>query len=334
MRSTMGRRRQSNLDLPPRMHQKSGTYWHVSTTLPRKWTKLSKDINEARRIWAELEADDNAGTSLSSLIDEWMKSESFSKLSDNTRKQYSSVSRQLKSVFHAFASVADIKPHHVAQWQDEHPSKVNANTGKSILTTVLNIAIRRGLIERNPAKEVENLTVARRKRYITDDEYLAIREKATPVLRAAMDISYVTGARIGDILDIHLSQITPEGLTIRQEKTEKLQLFTRNAALDRAIENAKAIKRPVRGLYLLCTMRGQQYDYQQINQWWIKARTEAGIPDVHFHDIRGKSATDAKRSGQDYQALLGHTTKAMSDSYIKLEDAQVVEPLQKFLGYS
>lgn len=331
MRSTMGRRRQSNLDLPPRMHLKSGTYYHVSTTLPRKWTSLGKDLNEARRQWANIESSDNTGSSLETLIDDWMRSDAYLALSVNTRKQYGSVSKQLKVFFDDFTSVVDIKPHHIAQWQDLHPSKVNANTGKSILTTVLNIAIRRGLIERNPAKEVENLTVARRKRYITDDEYIAIRNKAAPVLRAAMDLSYVTGARIGDILDIHLSQITPEGLTIRQEKTDKLQMFKRNTALDLAIENAKAIKRPVRGLYLLCTMRGQQYDYQQINQWWIKARTEAGIPDVHFHDIRGKSATDAKLGGQDYQALLGHTTKAMSDSYIKLDDAQVVEPLQKIL---
>lgn len=331
MKSTMGRRRQSNLDLPPRMHQKSGTFYHVSTTNPRKWTNLGKDLNDARRQWADLESDDNTEVTLAALLDDWMRSDAFTKLSDNTKKQYKSVAKQLRATFQGFASVAEIKPHHVAGWQDGHPSKVNANTGKSILTTILNLAIRRGIIDRNPAKEVENLTVARRKRYITDEEYLSIREKATPVLRAAMDLSYVTGARIGDILDIHLSQITPEGLTIRQEKTDKLQLFTRNTALDLAIENAKAIKRPVRGMYLLCTMRGQQYDYQQINQWWIKARTEAGITDVHFHDIRAKSATDAKRGGQDYQALLGHTTKAMSDSYIKLEDAQVVEPLQKIL---
>lgn len=331
MPPTMGRRRQSNLDLPPRMHVKSGTFYYVSTTLPRIWTSLGKDRGEALRRWAEIESKDNNSVTLAFLIDEWMHSDSFAKLADNTRKQYNSVAKQLKDCFAEFQSVADIKPQHVAQWQDDHKSKVNANTGKSILTTVLNIAIRRGIIDRNPAKEVENLTVARRKRYITDEEFISIREKAHPVLRAAMDISYVTGARIGDILDIHLSQITQDGLTIRQEKTEKLQLFKRNAALDTAIENAKAIKRPVRGLFLLCTMRGQQYDYQQLNQWWIKAREEAGIHDVHFHDIRGKSATDAKRAGIDYQALLGHTTKAMSDSYIKLDDAQSVEPLQKIL---
>lgn len=331
MRNTMGRRRQTNLDLPPRMHLKGETFYYVTTTHPRKWIGLGKDLNEARRKWADIEAGENGGASLATLIDEWMDSDSFAKLAPNTRKQYTSVAKQLKDVFADFKTVADIKPQHVAQWQDDHKSRVNANTGKSILTTVLNIAIRRGIIERNPAKEVENLTVERRKRYITDEEYIAIREKAHPVLRAAMDLSYVTGARIGDILDMKLSHISADGLLVRQEKTNKLQLFKRNAALDLAIENAKAIKRPVRGLFLLCTMRGQQYDYQQLNLWWVKAREEAGVEDVHFHDIRGKSATDAKRAGIDYQALLGHTTKAMSDSYIKLEEAQIVEPMVRVI---
>jgi len=56
MTSTMGRRRQSNLDLPPRMHLKSGTYYYVTTDKPRKWISLGKDLNEARRKWADIEA--------------------------------------------------------------------------------------------------------------------------------------------------------------------------------------------------------------------------------------------------------------------------------------
>lgn len=331
--ASMGRRRTSNLDLPPRMHLRSGTYYHVTTTTEKRvWSNLGKDKAAALRKWAEIEAGAVCEHSLAALLDGWMDSEAYTGLSDNTKKVYRCVIKQLKESFADFQSVAEIKPQHVAQWQDDHKSKVMANTGKSVLTTVLNIAIRKGLIERNPAKEVENITVKRRKRYITDDEYLAIRSHAHPVLAAAMDLSYVTGARIGDILAIRLANITDEGLTIRQEKTDKLQLFRWNPALTKAIEQAKAIKRPVRSsLFLLCTMRGRPYQYAQLNQWWIKARTDAGIDDVHFHDIRGKAATDAKRGGQDYQALLGHTTKAMSDSYIKLEDAQQVEPLKRIL---
>lgn len=326
----MGRRRQSNLDLPPRMHLKSGTYYYVTTDKPRKWISLGKDLNDARKKWAEIEAGPISRDSFNVLLDQWLLSEAFLNLAANTQKAYKSISKQLKITFEEF-SVQQIEPHHIAAWQDAHHSKVVANTGKSILTNVLNVAVRRGLINRNPAKEVENLSVKRRSRYITHEEYLKIRNEASPVLRAAMDISYVTGARIGDVLQIRLSHISDEGLLIRQGKTNKLQLFKRNAALDAVIANAKAIPRPVRGMFLLCTMKGQKYHYNQLNSWWGEAREAAGIPDVNFHDIRGKSATDAKRSGMDYQALLGHTTKAMSDSYIKLEDAEIVEPLRSVL---
>lgn len=333
--AAMGRRRTSNLDLPPRMHLRSGTYYHVTTTTEKRiWSSLGKDKKVALRKWAEIEGrtpGEVQKDNLAYLLDEWEGSEKFGRLSENTKKVYRTAIRQLKEAFADFQSVADIKPHHIAAYQDSHNSKVMANTGKSVLSTVLKIAIRRGYIERNPAQEVENIEVKRRKRYITDSEYLAIRDKATPVLAAAMDISYVTGLRIGDILSIRLSDISKEGLMIRQEKTKRLQLFQWNPALIRAIEQAKAIERPVRGLYLLCTQKGQPYSYAMLNAWWMQAREKAAVENVHFHDIRGKAATDAKRNGQDYQALLGHTTKAMSDSYIKLEEAQQVEPLRKIL---
>jgi len=63
--------------------------------------------------------------------------------------------------------------------------------------------------------------------------------------------------------------------------------------------------------------------------WWSAATEKAQVIDAHFHDIRGKAATGGKRVGLDYQALLGHSTKAMSDRYIKLEDAQIVIAMQK-----
>lgn len=313
------------------MHAKSGTFYYVTTTLPRKWIGLGKDLNEARKKWAQLEAGTDVSDRLSTLLDEWSESEAFAELSANTQKMYRSVIRQLKIAFDDM-TVSEIKPKHVAQWLDEHGSKVMANTGKSVLTTVLSLAVRRGLIEHNPARDVDNITVKRRKRYITDEEYLAIRAHAAAPLAAAMDLSYATGARIGDILAIKLRDITEDGLMIRQEKTDKLQLFQWNPALTQAIDNAKKIPRSVRGMhYLLCTERGRKYQYAQINEWWREARALAGVNDVKFHDIRGKSATDAKRLGQDYQALLGHTTKAMSDSYIKLEDAAITEPLRRIL---
>ena len=175
MANPMGRRRQTRLDLPPRMHFKAGTYYYVTTTKPRKWISLGKDIHDARSKWATIEAGASSADSFVALLDEWLSSEAHSELAPNTQKQYKSVARQLRITFKDF-SVQQIQPKHIAMWQDSHPSKVNANTGKSIISNVMTVAVRRGMINRNPASEVEALNIKRRKRYITDEEFLALRK--------------------------------------------------------------------------------------------------------------------------------------------------------------
>ena len=324
----MGRKRTKDHDLPPRMGRKGQAFYYVTNTTPRKWIALGSDLAVARVKWAELEAGPKDETMLSVLVDEWLSSEHFKSLAATSRMCYESVSRRVLAFLDG-ARIADIKPSVIAQWMDLNPSKTQANLGKSLLSNVLAMAVRRGLIDRNPASEIKRHSIPKRTRYITDDEFRSIRGVAHPVLQAAMDISYVTAARISDILAIQLKNWTPEGLYIRQIKTGKFQLFERNEHLEQVIESARRIPRPVRGLYLLCTNKGQPYSYATLNTWWLEAVGKSGIKDVVFHDIRGKSATDAKRSGIDYQALLGHTSKSMSDRYIKLEEAQRVEPLQR-----
>lgn len=324
----MGRRRKSNLNLPPHMHMKGKRYYYVTNDKPRKWIPLGDDLHEARKKWAELENGPSDSDSISRLIDEWL--EIPNELTESTMLNYRSVAKQLKEVF-GNTQVALIRPHHVASWLDNHASKARANLGKAVLTNALDLAIRRGMIDRNPAREIQRINVKRRKRYLTDQEYIAIRSNAHPVLKSAMDISLLTGARISDVLAIQMKHWSEDGLLVRQIKTNKLQLFKRNSALESVINAARRIPRPVRGMYLLCTLKGQRYSKATLYTWWVQACELAKVEDANFHDIRGKAATDAKREGLDYQALLGHSTKAMSDRYIKLEDAQVVEPRQNVL---
>lgn len=85
----------------------------------------------------------------------------------------------------------------------------------------------------------------------------------------------------------------------------------------------------MRGLTLLCTRSGQPYEPKFVRDYWPAACAAAGVENAHFNDIRGKAATDAKKLGMDYQKLLGHTNKAMSDRYIKLREVDEVQPLPK-----
>jgi integrase len=328
MGAAMGRRRQSNIDLPPRMHVKSGAFYYVTSTTPRKWIALGRDLAQARIKWAEIENGAASSSSISRLIDAWLAQPN--ELAASTMRCYLSIASQLRAVFND-APVEAIRPHHVAAWLDNHHSKARANLGKALLSNVLDMAVRQGMIDRNPAREISRLEVKARMRYLTDAEFVAIRAEAVPVLRAAMDISFVTGARISDVLAIRVQHWTDDGLLVRQIKTKKLQLFKRTPILEQVIDQAKKIPRPVRSLFLLCTQKGQPYKYSTLLSWWERATAKAGIADAHFHDIRAKAATDGKQEGIDYQALLGHTTKAMSDRYLKLETAQLVEPRGKVL---
>lgn len=325
----MGRKRQSRFDLPPRMHEKSGTYYYVTNDKPRKWISLGKDLARAKVKWATIENESTQPDSVSRLIDEWLDMP-HEGMADSTLRVYRSVAKQLKAFFQD-SPIQMIGAVEVAAWLDNHDSSHQANMGKAVLSNVMDLAVRRGRIPINPARQLKRNKVKGRKRYITDEEFIRIREHAKPVLRAAMDISYVTGARISDVLSIKLSAWSQEGLTVRQIKTGKLQLFSRTPALENVINAAKKIPRPVRGIYLLCTTKGQKYSTSTLRDWWLEAVEASGVKDVHFHDIRGKSATDAKRDGQDYQALLGHSTKAMSDAYIKIEEAQAVQPRTRVL---
>ena len=310
------------------MHLKAGTYYYVTSAPARKWIRLDKDLARAKLLWAQLESGKPLGGSFfPALLQQWMASDQYMALADATKKTYQTLIDLLPSVFDG--PLEAIKPMHVARFMDAHESKAQANLGRVILSNVFDFAIRRGVVDcPNAAKMVPKFTIKGRDRFLTDEEFNLIRENGNDVVKVAMDIAYYTGARITDVLKLRLADCRDEGLFVEQHKTGKRQLFTWSDSLRDAIATAKKLPRPIRGLHLLCTNKGKPYTYSAFYTIWNGACTRAGVKDVHFHDIRGKAATEAKQQGQDYQALLGHASKAMSDKYIKRREIERVEPVK------
>lgn len=328
----MGRKRQSNHDLPPRMHPpktSGGPYYYVTSTTPRKWIPLDPDLPRARLMWAQIENGEGGdGGLFTARLDAYLVSTKYLDLAAKTRQQYENVAKTLREYFKG-ATVGAITPAHVALWMDKHHSKIQANTGKAIVSNVFDIAVRHGLVNTNPAKLIPYHNIKGRDRLITDGEYRAIWNLAEPHVQIAMDIGYLTGTRIQDILDIKLQDVTAEGIYIKQGKTKRRMLFLASAALDEVVGRARALPRPIRGMHLLCNRYGAAYGYRTFNDHWLDAVRAAGVEGVHFHDIRAKAATDAKAMGMDYQSLLGHTTKAMSDKYIRDRETTRVNGLPR-----
>lgn len=309
------------------MHQKGGMYYYVTSTKPRRWIKLHAELAKARVLWAQIEnGPGGSGNNFNTHLDEYLASRRFAELADKTRRQYEFVAGQLRGFF-AGSTLDMIEPSHVALWMDKHPSKIQANTGKAIISTVFEIACRQGSTRNNPAKLIRYHRISGRDRLITDAEYRAIWHAAQAHVQIAMDIGYLTGARVQDILDIKLQDIEVDGVFVKVGKTKKRMLFLWSDGLREVVARAKALPRSIRGMHLICDRQGKPYRYGTFNGHWLDAVRAAGIESVHFHDIRAKAATDAKALGLDYQALLGHASKAMSDRYIRQREISKVGAL-------
>ena len=194
-------------DLPPRMYWKHGQYWYVRKN---KWIGLGKDLGEAKKTWALLESDaltaqDLRPVTLSSLFAQYEKEILPEKAEKTQRDQR----RQLLYLGEIFGKMHpdSLTPVQIAHFLDNRGAKVAANREIALLSHVYTKALRWGLAKGNPCRGVERNKVKARTRYVTDAEFAAILEVVPPPLRFAMQLSYLTGQRLSDVLKMRWSDI-------------------------------------------------------------------------------------------------------------------------------
>ncbi len=333
----MGRRRKFNFNLPPRMYLKHGAYYYVSRE--NKWIRLSEDKAIAFAKWAEIEGEtprENGSEkpltgSVGALIEKYMI-EIAPRKAKSTYQGNLIEAKNLKDVFGKML-VLEIRPMHVAKYLDIRGIKapVRANREISLLSHIFSYAMRWGQIDRNPCIGVAKHPEKGRDRYISDQEFEGVKKLASDLIVIVMDFAYITAMRKGDILKLRLDQINDEGIWIKQSKTGTKQLYEWTDGLVNVVSRAKALKRPIQGLYLFCTRQGQPYSDTGIKAMWNRVQikwAESGGQRFTFHDIRAKSLTDAKRLGLDAQSLAGHANAEMTNHYIKLKEFKRVKSLK------
>lgn len=333
----MGRRRKTNFNLPPRMYLKHGAYYYVSRG--NKWIRLSGDKALAFAKWAEIEGEIPRETgslkpirgSVQELIEKYM----IEIAPQKAKATYQGNLMEAKNLSEVFGRmlVLEVRPTHIAKYLDLRgiKSKIRANREISLLSHMFSYAMRWGMIDRNPCIGVAKHPEKGRDRYITDQEFEAVKKLSSDLIATVMDFAYITALRKGDILNLRLDQITEEGIWIKQSKTGAKQLYEWTKGLSEVVARAKQLKRPIRGLYLFCNRQGQPYTDSGFKAMWQRVQVkwaEQGGKRFTFHDIRAKSLTDAKNLGLDAQALAGHSTSAMTEHYIKQREFKAVRALK------
>lgn len=307
--------------LPRWMHEKHGAYYLVRNN---KWHRLASNLHDALVEYARLTAGPDKGA-LGELVAKTLDDMKLT-VAASTFKNYTTCSRRVLESFEEFTP-QQIKPYHVARFLDDNKATPSmANLLRSFLQGMFKRAVRWGIVEANPVRDIEQFKTEKRDRYITAEEYTRIREHATPTLACLMDIAYITGQRMGDCRHIKYSDISEAGVFIKQQKTKARVLIAMTPDLAEVVSRAKALHQSVKGLTLFHRRDGTPIPYGTLYHQWTNACRDAKVEDANFHDIRAAAATDAKAQGLDSKTLLGHTTESSHNRYLRSKETKVATP--------
>ncbi|WP_244118209.1 tyrosine-type recombinase/integrase [Burkholderia gladioli] len=362
----IGRRKKPS-PLPARVYEKHGTWWFVDTN--RKWHKLCRVSEGMAKLYAELarftrDIEARRDNTMPALIDDWLLKK-LKGYSANTQADYQRMALKIRDEFDEEWCVEDVRPADIARFLDKYfEAKPNtSNKYRALFSLIFAHAVRRGLRDVNPAAEVKGASEAKRDRYLSDAEFDAVRAAALlgrdgvatdsgPVIACLLDLAYQTGQRIGDLLALNWQDISDEGIYFRPSKTVNSSgvklLIQMSPDLRATLDAAKAGKIKAIGP-VICTQDGGRYTYSGAHTAWKRACKRAReryeeecakarpprepdplfLRDMHFHDLRAKALTDAKRiqGAAAAQALGGHTTEGMTAHYTKAREVERVAPV-------
>lgn len=324
-----------NKKILPNLYQRYQVYYYVGRVDGKlKWIRLSDDYQEALRKYADLRTDVSSDGTVNSAIMKY-KEELLPSLSEKTQ---SDRVYQLDRLINVFGSMQlnAVTPKHIQQYLHKRDKKVAANREIKLLSQIYRRARVWGMTESNPCEDVYYHSEKPRDRELTDSEFIEIQQKAYPWLRSMIQIAYLTGLRRGDLLNLKMNDIEDAGIRKKTNKTGKKVYFTWTPALRKAVNLAidfrvmpkvRQINEPS---WLFTNRSGNKVSATGFNSAWRRLRDKCGIQDLHFHDIRGKAATDAKtKRGIEYaQALLGHDNVSQTEAYIQTKSTDKTRPLQ------
>lgn len=227
------------------------------------------------------------------------------------------------------------------------------NAYRGMLRELLRYSIERGYRTDNPVDHIRTLPTPARTRYISDSELRRIKvgglygddgrpTRSGRMLAALIDVAYLTGQRIGDLLELRWERdddepdaphVTDAGLRFRPSKTRAKTgaavLISWTPRLRDAVDRLRRLQaerllkrrmsqRLVSG-YLFTAQDGKAISYSGAISAWRRAVKRAGVRDVHFHDLRAKALTDKeRREGMQAARTMGtHATEAQTADYVR-----------------
>lgn len=310
---------------PPRWTQDRGVIYYRTRPAERhlwegrSFFPLGRTEPEAWRTWYARTADTPSGglETLGDAIDRYAR-EVLPDRAESTQRDYRRALQLLRNVF-GHMRPSDLAPRHVYAYMDRRPG-VAGNRERAVLSSVLSYAVRWGMLDRNPVREVRRSPERPRDRYVTDDEVAAFLEHAPPMIRAYVRLKLLTGLRQGQLLGLRRVDWDAERaeLTAPATKGGRATVYQGPELRDAvaAIREACANGSAVASVWLIPSRTGRRYTSDGFRSIWQRAMRrycDAGGVRFSEHDLRAKVASDAEAAHA--QALMGHRSQITERVY-------------------
>lgn len=210
------------------------------------------------------------------------------------------------------------------------------NRETSALSRMLQLAVRRGRLERMPFFPKRLQENPPRQGFFEHTEYLQVRTHLAPPFQDVLDFAYYSGWRRNEILFLSWSEVDMQGGVIRlspdRSKTQTGRVLPISGPLRQVLERRRALTR-------MGESRVFQRDGQPVRAWRYALRdacVKAKVPHRMLHDCRRTAARNLVRAGVPERVamlLTGHKTRAVFDRYNIVNEQELLQAGERLVSY-
>ncbi len=247
---------------------------------------------------------------LGDAMDAYQASTRFQRLAPSTQVDYQRAMERLRKVFGPL-SPEQWRPAAGYAYLESQDGLVQANRDLSVLSNVMQLCVRAGVVDRNLVREVEKHRERARERYVTDAELAAFLVHCNPKLKAWVGLKMLTGLRQGQMRELLVADWREGRLWGPKAKGGRSLVFS-GEGLAAAVADVLRTHHGagIRSRYLFCTRSGTQYTADGFRAIWQRAmrkHVDGGGERFTEHDLRAKVASDSETLDLA-QARMGHQT--------------------------
>lgn len=240
--------------------------------------------------------------------------------------------------------LSEIRPQDVEAFRrqrrksDGTPASVQTiNHDHIALKHCLNVAIRRGLLQSNPASRVPLPNPNNeRDRVLNEEEWSKLYQTAKPHLKPVLLTAYQLGQRFSEIVNLTWERVDMKRGFIALRSIDTKAKHARQVPITPDVKAMFLRLAKVRRLTTRHVFTYKGKPLLRISRSFKTALKDAGISDFRFHDLRHCASTNLRRAGVDTATamkIVGHKSEKMWKRYNAIEEKDLTQAAVKVHKY-